>query len=126
MRFHIKALVLSSSRKSKKPEESKKSEAKTTAQKNQEKIPKNEQKLEQSESNKGLACRICLDSDFDEENPLVSPCKCTGTMGVIHVGCLQKWLKSKVVLKKNTISSSYQWKNLNCELCSTPFPGIFK
>ncbi|MBM3456640.1 MAG: hypothetical protein FJX80_16150 [Bacteroidetes bacterium] len=31
------------------------------------------------------ACRICLSEDNDEENPLVSPCGCIGSVEFIHV-----------------------------------------
>jgi E3 ubiquitin-protein ligase DOA10 len=36
-----------------------------------------------------FSCRICLDSDYDSmTNPLISPCKCAGTMKYIHIRCL--------------------------------------
>ena len=140
MRFRLKTLLLPSFRKSPKKEDPnpKKDPSKSLQKQceNSKKDPLSKpgpllppkegtSKSEETDSNKILPCRICLDSDSDEENPLVSPCKCAGTMGRIHVGCLQKWLKSKVVVKKNLISACYQWKNLNCELCSSPFPGNF-
>lgn len=139
MRFRLKTLLLPSSRKSPKKEDAnfKKDASKFLSPQKQGENSKKDplskpsplkeevHNSQDSETNKILACRICLDSDSDEENPLVSPCKCAGTMGMIHVGCLQKWLKSKVVVKKNVISVCYQWKNLNCELCSSPFPGYF-
>jgi len=49
-------------------------------------------------------CRICWGteeedmkkSEFAEEfNPLISPCKCAGTMGMIHLKCLRGWLETK-------------------------------
>lgn len=41
-------------------------------------------------------CRICLDYDFkDNLNPMLAPCKCTGTMRYIHFECLRQWLISK-------------------------------
>ena len=27
-----------------------------------------------------------------EFNPLISPCKCTGTISMIHLKCLKEWL----------------------------------
>ena len=39
-------------------------------------------------------CRICL-SEEEEDNPLICPCKCAGSMGQIHVECLRSWLNSK-------------------------------
>ena len=32
-----------------------------------------------------MVCRICLSEDTDSENPLISPCKCAGTMKLIHI-----------------------------------------
>lgn len=32
-------------------------------------------------------CRIC----FDNDEKLISPCKCTGTAAYVHENCLQKW-----------------------------------
>lgn len=45
-----------------------------------------------------MTCRICLGDDSDDqnnENPLVSPCKCMGSMTYIHINCLKEWLNSK-------------------------------
>nr|CAX69664.1 E3 ubiquitin-protein ligase MARCH3 [Schistosoma japonicum] len=37
-----------------------------------------------------IYCRICLGStDFED---LISPCHCTGTIGIVHQRCLEKWL----------------------------------
>ena len=36
-------------------------------------------------------CRICLNEQFTEDNPLVSPCKCAGTMQNVHIACLRGW-----------------------------------
>ena len=35
-------------------------------------------------------CRICLGEDDEGiSNPLFSPCKCAGSMGLIHLDCLK-------------------------------------
>jgi hypothetical protein len=40
-------------------------------------------------------CRICLCDEKpgteDNQNPMISPCKCTGTMRYIHLECLREW-----------------------------------
>ena len=69
-----------------------------------------------------LACRICLSDIQSEENPLISPCKCAGTMKFIHLECLQNWLKSRLNLKQNGSALSYFWRTLDCELCKEDFP----
>ncbi|OMJ68026.1 hypothetical protein SteCoe_34644 [Stentor coeruleus] len=68
-------------------------------------------------------CRICLLDDNDSENQLISPCCCTGTMGVVHVKCLQRWLDSKVTQNSNRNVKVYTWRSLNCELCKFKYPS---
>lgn len=72
---------------------------------------------------KSLVCRICLGDDNEPNNPLITPCKCAGTMRYIHVKCLQKWLKSKLQVKKTPLYTSMIIKPLLCELCQSQFPG---
>jgi len=36
-----------------------------------------------SESTTQMTCRICL-CEAEQENPLICPCKCAGSMGAIH------------------------------------------
>ncbi|CAH2300552.1 E3 ubiquitin- ligase MARCH1 isoform X2 [Pelobates cultripes] len=38
-------------------------------------------------------CRICH-CEGDEENPLIAPCRCTGTLRFVHQACLHQWIKS--------------------------------
>ena len=40
------------------------------------------------------SCRICLSDEQERDNPMISPCKCDGTMKYIHVNCLKEWLQS--------------------------------
>lgn len=69
------------------------------------------------------ACRICLAEDNEPENPLISPCFCAGTMGVIHVLCLQRWLASKFTQNTQNNVKVYSWKALQCELCKFQYPN---
>ncbi|XP_078251712.1 E3 ubiquitin-protein ligase MARCHF3-like [Rhinoraja longicauda] len=50
-------------------------------------------------------CRICHEGSNQED--LLSPCECTGTLGTIHRSCLERWLSSS--------NTSY------CELCHFKF-----
>ena len=36
-------------------------------------------------------CRICLGEEEETVNPLISPCKCAGSMRFIHHQCLKTW-----------------------------------
>jgi hypothetical protein len=53
-----------------------------------------------------ILCRICYTADTSKE-PLLQPCDCSGTMGVMHKTCLEKWLA--------------QCNKNNCEICSFEF-----
>ncbi|CAH8607694.1 unnamed protein product [Schistosoma rodhaini] len=50
-------------------------------------------------------CRICLDENDhnNETESLLSPCRCKGTVGLVHRKCLEKWLLTS--------------GKPNCELC---------
>ena len=39
---------------------------------------------------KDLICKICLSENTVPDNPLISICKCSGTMRYIHIECLQQ------------------------------------
>ena len=51
-----------------------------------------------------MECRICFDSTSE---PLIQPCKCSGTMKYVHTSCLQKWILHK--------------KNYTCPVCKEEF-----
>jgi len=63
------------------------------------------------------ACRICLCEDEEPDNPIVQPCKCSGTMKNIHVKCFKKWIGKQVLQKQSSNLLSFYWKKLQCELC---------
>lgn len=81
--------------------------------------------VEKDESNDPPACRICF-MPAEDNNPLISPCKCSGSMKYIHYGCLKSWLDSKRNIKMTETAVSYHWKSLECELCKTIYPELIK
>ncbi|KAF8785358.1 uncharacterized protein LOC129958306 [Argiope bruennichi] len=56
-------------------------------------------------------CKICHTA-AKPEDPLISPCRCTGTLRYIHCGCLMKWLE---------ICNKRSRKPPTCELCKYQF-----
>ena len=53
---------------------------------------------------------------------LIRACKCKGSISHIHVECLKEWIKAKRTVKEDSENINWVvWKNLNCELCKTPF-----
>jgi hypothetical protein len=72
-------------------------------------------------------CRICyMEEDSDSKNPLVQPCKCSGSMKYIHLNCLKQWLftKSCTRLEKKKNFSIFIIKPVECELCKTKLPDF--
>ncbi len=69
-------------------------------------------------------CRICLGNMGKADNPLVSACKCTGSMKFMHADCVRQWLNSKLLLSKGSQLVSYYWKTFECEICKSSYPRI--
>ena len=74
--------------------------------------------------NKNNVCRICYIEEEDNENPLLQPCICSGSMKFIHLSCLKHWIftRSCVKIDSNEKCSVYIIKPVECELCKTKFP----
>ncbi len=53
-------------------------------------------------------CRICHDGAREER--LVSPCKCSGSVALVHKSCMEKWLQINQATKQP-----------ECELCRFAF-----
>lgn len=78
---------------------------------------------EEAQPTTGSPCRVCLQEGSDAVNPLLAPCNCAGTMKLIHLECLQHWLRSRLTTKASANVVSFAWKTLNCELCMKAFPS---
>ena len=85
-----------------------------------------------SKINKPL-CRICYGDDSSDENPLICPCICKGSMKYIHYECLKNWLNSKIEEDISVDSENpevdvitYNRKDISCELCKEKFPDYIK
>ena len=52
-------------------------------------------------------CKICLSDEYSVNDPLITPCYCAGSMGWVHLKCLQKWLSSKIASRDHNNSTSY-------------------
>ena len=61
-------------------------------------------------------CRICLSED-EPDNPIISACKCIGSVKFIHLQCIQEWLEGKKHKKETPFVNSYIWRGLECEIC---------
>jgi len=66
-------------------------------------------------------CRICLLEGPAEDDPLVSPCQCKGSIEFVHLGCLRHWIKGRLNLS-DAPGGSYFFRPLACELCKAVYP----
>jgi len=66
----------------------------------------NKAKISPSSSISSIFCRICHEGDSDEK--LLALCKCSGTVGLIHVTCLEHWLTSSNSDKCEICKFSYK------------------
>ena len=80
-------------------------------------------------NNKNKICRICyMEEEDSEENPLVQPCICSGSMKYIHLKCLKHWINTRSFdkVESNDLCSIYIIKPVECELCKTKFPDFIR
>ena len=77
---------------------------------------------------KNNICRICYMEEEDDENPLLQPCICSGSMKFIHLSCLKHWISTRSCVKIDTTENCnvYIIKPVECELCKTKFPDLIK
>lgn len=62
-------------------------------------------------------CRICRGIESTRENPLVSPCKCSGSIKYAHVNCVKAWYATKTTRHQSPRTTSYSIRGLRCEIC---------
>ena len=86
----------------------------------QKKILKNTGSI--SEKNNKPICRICLSEEHEENNPLIHPCNCDGTMKYIHLQCLKLLIQSKIKKTETESCKVFTFKTLECEICKMVFP----
>ncbi|XP_030637748.1 E3 ubiquitin-protein ligase MARCHF7 isoform X2 [Chanos chanos] len=67
--------------------------------------------LEDSDEEEGDLCRICQMGEESSSNPLIEPCRCTGSLQYVHQECIKKWLRSKISSGSNLDAIT------TCELC---------
>ncbi|KAG9349228.1 hypothetical protein JZ751_027671 [Albula glossodonta] len=71
---------------------------KQTSSRDPEKLRKIQESLllEESDEEEGDLCRICQMREESPSNPLLEPCRCTGSLQYVHQDCMKKWLRSKI------------------------------
>ena len=71
-------------------------------------------------------CRICLGDEHEENNPLINPCKCAGTMKYIHLACLRQLIESKITKTIGDPVTVINFKTLECDICKSLIPENIK
>lgn len=86
----------------------------------------NKSKIE--EKKKDLFCRICYEEEDKEDNPLLQPCNCHGSMKYIHLNCLKQWLKTNtfIIYDNNELCKTIKFKEAKCELCQEKLPDFLQ
>jgi len=95
-------------------------------------VKKVKKDINRNTKNKSM-CRVFYGDDSTDKNPLISPCKCKGSMKYIHYKCLKNWLNSKIEedISFDTNNPeieviSYNRKDISCELCKEKLPDYIK
>ncbi|KAF6732687.1 E3 ubiquitin-protein ligase MARCH7 [Oryzias melastigma] len=93
--------------------ESKPEDPKSISSRDQEKLLKIKERLllEDSDEEEGDLCRICQMGEESSSNPLIQPCRCTGSLQYVHQECIKRWLRSKISSGTNLEAIT------TCELC---------
>ena len=84
-----------------------------------------------------IQCKICLSDLNNNDNPLISPCNCKGTMKYIHMECMRKYImvqNEKTNRRFNTINSLITkqtvtvlaFHSVYCDLCNEKIPFKIK
>lgn len=74
--------------------------------------------------NEDFLCRVCLDTET-QDNPFHKLCICHKTMPT-HLSCLQKWLKKNAAVTEVNGITFYNFLDIQCEICKTPFPATIE
>jgi hypothetical protein len=67
-------------------------------------------------------CRVCYSEAYSMEDPLVSICKCLGSLRFLHISCLKTWIATRVEVQERGPVLTYEWRKLQCELCMAEYP----
>ena len=67
-------------------------------------------------------CYMCFDEEDTEENPMITPCKCSGDTKYVHVDCLRKWHTAEADNQICFLSSV----DATCSVCKATFKSDFK
>ena len=79
-------------------------------------------KQNHQEGHDNPVCYMCFDEEDTEENPMITPCKCSGDTKYVHVECLRKWHTAEADNQICFLSSV----DATCSVCKSSFKSDFK
>lgn len=62
-----------------------------------------------------------MDGPGDGQDPLIAPCKCSGSVKCVHLGCLRRWISCRLGVDDKA-NGPYRVGLLACEMCKSPYP----
>ena len=72
---------------------------------------------------KNEICKVCYNKEEDEnENPLIRPCYCSGSIKYIHLKCFKHWVTTGITKTKNEYCTTFLFKERECEICKAKLP----
>jgi hypothetical protein len=74
------------------------------------------------EAGENPVCYMCFDEEDTEENPMITPCRCSGDTKYVHVECLRKWHTAEADNQICFLSSV----DATCSVCKSTFKSDFK
>ena len=80
------------------------------------------QQMKRTTEGDNPVCYMCFDEEDTEENPMITPCKCSGDTKYVHVECLRKWHTAEADNQICFLSSV----DATCSVCKSTFKSDFK
>ncbi|KAF4734027.1 hypothetical protein FOZ62_024958, partial [Perkinsus olseni] len=82
-----------------------------------------------TEEAKKLVCKICLMEGAEDDDPMIAPCNCSGSIRYVHLSCLRRWINGRLELPDETdalATCHFFYKQLSCELCKQLYPTYIR
>lgn len=89
-------------------------------------LPEGQEECSTVDHHESNSCRFCWSSVTEPTNPLITSCKCAGSVRFIHYNCLKQWLEGKKSVKQGDNYTSIFWKSFECEICKKAYPLMIK